>query len=97
MIFLLVPSSLFIISLVSVCIQAQNILTLFLYLELSLLLIFINLSLSSYIITHSVFGEVYIFFLFIILAVESAICITVCVQFFRISNTINLKAINIIR
>lgn len=64
-----------------------------LYIELIIINI-VSIFGISYKIESNYFGELFSLFILTVAAVESALLITILVQFFRFNNTISLKKIN---
>lgn len=64
-----------------------------LYIELIIINI-VSIFGIAYKIESNYFGELFSLFILTVAAVESALLITILVQFFRFNNTISLKKIN---
>ena len=93
MVFLLIPFLLIFISLVGLTKNSKNPMFILLYIEL-IIINFVAIFGITYRLEYNFFGELFSLFILTVAAVESALLITILVQFFRFNNTISLNQIN---
>ena len=94
MLLFLTPIFLIVLAFIGVWKNTNNLIFMLLYLELILISTTITFTLCS-IFKVNYFTQCYSIYILTIAAVESAILITIVVQFFRNNNTINLNRVNI--
>jgi len=93
MVFLMIPFFLIFTSIIGFVTNSKNPMFILLYIEL-IIINFASIFGIAYKIESNYFGELFSLFILTVAAVESALLITILVQFFRFNNTISLNKIN---
>lgn len=93
MVFLIIPFFLIFTSIIGFVTNSKNPMFILLYIEL-IIINFASIFGIAYKIESNYFGELFSLFILTVAAVESALLITILVQFFRFNNTISLNKIN---
>lgn len=86
----------FIIGILGIIINRKNIIVMLMSIELLLLAINLLLIVGSTIIDN-IIGEIFALFILVVAAAESAIGLSILVAYYRITGTIAVKVINILR
>ncbi len=94
--YLIVGAILFGLSFSGIIINRKNLIVLLMCVELMLLAVNMNfVAFSEYL--HLIQGEVFVFFILTVAAVESAIGLAILVLFYRRKGNINVDAMNILK
>lgn len=94
--YLIVAAILFSLAFAGIIINRKNLIVLLMCVELMLLAVNINfVAFSEYL--HLIQGEVFVFFILTVAAVESAIGLAILVLFYRRKGNINVDAMNILK
>lgn len=89
----MIPFFLIFTSIIGFVTNSKNPMFILLYIEL-IIINFASIFGIAYKIESNYFGELFSLFILTVAAVESALLITILVQFFRFNNTISLNKIN---
>ena len=89
----MIPFFLIFTSIIGFVTNSKNPMFILLYIEL-IIINFASIFGIAYKIEFNYFGELFSLFILTVAAVESALLITILVQFFRFNNTISLNKIN---
>lgn len=94
--YLILAAILFSLAFAGIIINRKNLIVLLMCVELMLLAVNINfVAFSEYL--HLIQGEVFVFFILTVAAVESAIGLAILVLFYRRKGNINVDAMNILK
>ena len=91
--YLILAAALFCISIAGIFINRKNLIVLLMCIELMLLAVNINFVAFSY-FSHSLTGQVFVFFILTVAAAEAAIGLAILVVLHRNTQTINVADIN---
>ena len=94
--YLIVAAILFSLAFAGIIINRKNLIVILMCVELMLLAVNMNfVAFSEYL--HLIQGEVFVFFILTVAAVESAIGLAILVLFYRRKGNINVDAMNILK
>lgn len=94
--YLMVYFIVFILSILGVLINQSNILLVLILIEIIFLSLNVLILLSSYILDCFV-GQIFSLFIITLIAVESAIGLSIIIAFYKIKGSINIKLLNLLK